>query len=233
MTTFCFLGENCSVFDRHSKTPGISLRNPLCEGCRNRARRELNLLRYDYVDLSQLIAKSDRLSEAKISRPKPESSPTIDLAVFTLRSEIAESVDAAALALRHHLGSPEFCLQMREGYALSDAIHYLDPRVDDLALLPASAQVWVGEEYAWLSGAELLVRFGALHRRSRRVCGVDPATIAVPGVCPFCAVPSLRRYDDDPERYWCAACHMNLGREQYYAAQRMQFAPVTPAAEAR
>lgn len=222
---FCILAENCSVFDRNTKTSGLSRHNPLCEGCRNRSKRELNLLRYDYVDLSQLIAKSGGLSEAKISRPKPESSPTVDLSILTLRSEIWGTAAWAENALRTHLGMLRVPTKVREGYGLSDAVFYLEPRVDALARMPAVD----GD----LSGAELLLMLGELHRRARRVCGLDPRTIQVPGWCPSCSVPSLRRHDDDPERVWCAACNLQLAKEDYYAAQRMQFAPVTPASEAR
>jgi hypothetical protein len=223
--TFCVLGENCSVFDRAAKTPGISRFNPLCEGCRNRAKRELNQLRYDYVDLSQLIPKKDGQTEAKIARPKPESSPTIDVAVYTLRSDIAWQVTGAEVRLRVHLGDRSLPGDpRREGYSLDASIRYLEPRVQDLARLPP-LEDWGGPEY--------LVLFGELHRRSRRVCGLDPRTVSVPGFCPSCSVPSLRRHDDDPERIWCARCQGQLSREDYFAAQRMQFAPVTPSAEPR
>lgn len=223
--TFCILAENCTVFDRHANTSGLSRHNPLCEGCRNRSKRELNLLRYDYVDLSQLIAKQGGLSEAKISRPKPESSPTVDLSVLTLRSEMTDTAMWAEFRLRTHLGMLHTSAPVREGYGLSQAVYFLEPRVDALARMPAAD--------GHLSGAELLLLVGMLHRRARKVCGLDPRTIQLPGLCPSCSVPSLRRHDDDPERVWCAACNMQLAKEAYYAAQRMQFAPVTPASEAR
>jgi hypothetical protein len=225
--TFCVLGENCSVFDRHTKTSGLSLRSPLCEGCRNRARRELDLLRFDYVDLSQLIAKSDGRSEAKISRPKPESSPTIDLSVFTLRSQIVELARAAETAVRIRQHTPSTASPwVREGFALSSSIAFLYPRVDELALTASVPARW-DDDLGDLDGPQTLYTVGVLHRRARRVCGVDPRTIRVPGLCPSCSAPTLCRHDDDPQRLWCAACHIQLDEQQYYAAQRMQFAPVT------
>lgn len=231
--TFCVLGENCSVFDRHTRTSGISLSNPLCEGCRNRARRELDLLRFDYVDLSQLIAKTDGHSEAKISRPKPESSPTIDLGVFTLRSQIAELARAAEQAVRIRLAMLHSAMRnVREGFALSSAVHFLYPRVDELAKTP-TVPTRFDDDCDDLDGPQTLYLIGVLHRRARRVCGVDPRTVQVPGFCPSCSVPGLRRFNDDPERYWCAACHTQFGQQDYYAAQRMQFAPVTAAQDPR
>lgn len=230
--TFCVLGENCSVFDRLAKTSGLSRHNPLCEGCRNRAQRELNLLRYDYVDLSQLIGKSDGSSDVKISRPKPESSPAIDLAVFTLRSRIAVSCRQAEDALRVMHGFPPISLRMREGYRLADSVFFLSPRVDDLARMPLVLGEW-GDDGAALDGPQVLLLFGFLHRRARRVCGLDPRVVGVPGHCPSCSATALRRHDDDPERVWCGFCQVRLSREDYFAAQRMQFAPVTPSPEVR
>jgi len=225
--TFCVLDQNCSVFDKRTETPGLSNRNPLCEGCRIRSRRELNLLRYDYVDLSQLIARKDGHSEAKIARPKPGSVPPVDVEVFTLRTVIAGAARSAELGLRRFLGMmpvPESVL-VREGYGLSASVSYLEPRVDDVARMGPFVGLWGSEGPSLADGAQVLVLVGVLHRRARKVCGIDPKTIRVPGTCPSCSVPALRRYDDDPERLWCQACKLQLGRQEYQAAQRMLFTP--------
>jgi len=236
--TFCILGENCSVFDRRTETSGLSHRNPLCDGCRNRVRRELNLLRYDYVDLSQLIPKTDARGDARIFRPKPGSSPPLDVQVFTLREQIAGVARCAELALRRHLGMALPSVKVREGYGLSDAVSYLHPRVDDLARMPPFEALWgsqgaVGAVVDKLDGAAVLMLFGALHRQARKMCGLDPRTIRVPGSCPSCSVPALKRLDDDPGRLWCQNCNLQLTRQEYLNAQRMLFAPVTPAPEPR
>src|SRR5215218_7105540 len=207
--TFCILAEDCFVFDRLTSTSGSAYRNSLCEGCRNRAERELNLLRYDYVDLSQIIAKKDGHSETKISRPKPESSPTLDLEVVTLRSQIADVVHDAETAVRVHLHMAYVPLPAREGYLLAGGIAYLSPRVNDLARMPPSAGRW-GVVDEVLDGRQILVLIGALHRRAQRMCGITPRTLTVPGSCPRCRGPSLRRHDGDPEQIWCVTCNMRL-----------------------
>jgi ribosomal protein L37AE/L43A len=223
--TFCLLGENCSVFDRQNECPGISLHNPLCDGCRNRAEAELNLLRYDYVDLSQMVPKTGGHSEVKISRPKPESSPPLDMSVITLRSQLAWVAVQAELHLRVRLGNVlSVSLPVREGFGLDSSVRYLRARVDDLALLPAAAGP-VGEDGVALSGLDLIVMVGRLHRRVRQVIGVDPRTITVPGDCPQCSTPTLRRHDDDTERVWCCRCRLSMSKAEYHRAARMQFAP--------
>lgn len=231
--TFCLLGENCSVFDRVTKTPGLSLHNPLCEGCHSKAKRELNLLRYDYVDLSQLIPKRDVQSEARIARPKPSSKPPIDMAVFTLRSRIAGVCVGVEVVLRQRLGMLHSGpLPAREGYALTAAIRYLEPRICDVARLPAMAGDFCDEGDDF-DGPQIILFFSTLHARARKVCGLEPRTVRVPGFCPSCSVPALQRLDDDEDRLWCSYCSARMSRVEYYAAQRMQFAPVTPDPERR
>jgi ribosomal protein L37AE/L43A len=234
--TFCVLDQNCSVFDRRMETPGISYRNPLCEGCRNRSRRELYLLRYDYVDLSQLIAKRSGVSEAKIARPKPGSVPPIDVEIFTLRSVIASAARSAEDGLRRQLGMVRVpsSVKVREGYGLSDSVGFLHPRVDDVARMGPFVGLWGSEGPSEADGAQVLALFGELHRRARKACGIEPKVIRVPGVCASCSVPALRRYDDNPDRIWCHYCNLQMTAGQYHAAQRMQFAPpVTPGADPR
>lgn len=225
---FCILGENCFVFDRRTETPGISHRESLCEGCREKTRRELNLLRYDYIDLSQMIPKTQKRTDEYSARPKPASAPPIDIAVFTLRSQIVQVAQAAEVAVRISLNVPVMPTQGREGFELSDAVRYLHPHVDDLAALPPVVGAWGedGTESA-LDGLGMLSLLGALHRRARRVCGLDPRIVHVPGGCPACGAYALRRHDDDVDRFWCARCHQGMNQAEYFAAQRMQFAPVT------
>lgn len=195
--------------------------------------RELDLLRFDYVDLSQLVSKKDGHSEVKISRPKPESSPPLDMLVVTLRWDMVWTTRKAEDHLRAHIQDrPRVDLPVREGFSLDCSIRYLSPRVDDLARLPEAAGP-VGEDGMVYSGVDLLRLIGVLHSQARKVCGLDPRTITVPGDCPSCAAPSLRRLDDNPEKIWCVHCHLRLSKDDYYRVQRLQFAPVTPAADPR
>lgn len=228
--TFCVLGANCSVYDRSKKIAGVSLHKQLCEGCRMRAVSELNLLRYDFVDLSQMIPKRDSIPEANIARGKPESSVPFDVAVFALRDEIVWTLTKAEDHLRALLGDDiGVRVPARDGYAIEASVRYLVTRVDELTALSAMYGP-VGEDMENLSGVDLLSRFGSLHRRSRRACGLDAGVVSVPGYCPGCGLTSLRRHDDEPGRIWCARCPQRLGQEGYYAAQRMQFAPSQPPA---
>lgn len=230
--SFCILGENCSVFDRHTDTAGIAHRNPLCEGCYNRSRRELNLLRYDFVDLSQMVPRKGIRGEANIFRPKPESSPPADLTVLTLRDQIFEVVHTAEVALRLHMGLPVRSGRVRDGFGLNASVEFLHPRVDDLARLPTHAGNW-DEGVCELDGCGVLLLFTTLHRRSRRLCGLDARTLRVPGLCPSCGMPALRRHNDDAERFWCAYCQLTMSRDEFFAAQRMVYAAVTAASQHR
>lgn len=224
--TFCVLAEECSVYDRTAQLPGIARSTPLCEGCRRRSESELNLLRYDYVDLSQLIPARDGHSDAKIARPKPASKPTIDLQVFTLRGEIAYALRVTEVALRVYLGDRVPAeLPVREGFAMDNSIRYLQPRVDELAGMPATEAHWrlSGTVTETLSGPEVLLLLGRLHHRARKICGLEPMTITVPGMCPSCSTASLRRKDDDDDKIWCIHCRLVFSKEMYFQSQRMIF----------
>lgn len=223
--TFCILDTNCTVFDRQSRLPGLSYSSPVCQGCRDRTRAELNLLRYDYIDLSQLIPKADGRGEAKIFRPKPESAPPVNMAVLALRGEIAYFVGLVAIVLRQHIGSPQQpALPVREGYALDRDVRWLQEHVDGLAGLGGTRHYWRANELVLeaLSGPELILEFGTLHRRARRLCGLDERTITVPGHCPDCQTPSLRRHADDPEKIWCLHCKKTMSAPEYAQAVRLQ-----------
>src|SRR5215469_15619780 len=142
--TFCVMDVGCSVYDDHSKTPGLSYRNPLCQGCRDHVRSDLNLLRYDYIDLSQLLVPADARNEGKIFRPKPESKPNMNMAAFYLRGDIAWLLNVTYTVLHVHCGTrPTLAVTpVREGYALDHQIRWLRERVDDLADLPAKQAYW-------------------------------------------------------------------------------------------
>lgn len=227
--TFCVVAENCVVFDRATKLPGLSPSHSLCYGCDSSFRRELNCLRYDYVDLSQLIPKADgRNDEANIFRPKPESSPPLAMGPFHLRARIAYLVQVAERTLRDHLGdSAHSPMPCREGFALDQAIRYLSGHVEALSRLPGIWDHWADDDggSVELSGLSVLMLFGRLHKAARVMCGLDSRTITVPGECPTCAVPSLRRVADDADRIWCVHCRATMTSDEYLKRMRMQFAP--------
>lgn len=228
--TFCFAAEECVVFDRVGKIPGLSYRGGLCVGCQDSFSQELNWLRYDYVDLSQLIPKSDsRNDEADIFRPKPESSLPLSMSPFHLRARIAYLMLLTERTLRMWLGDslPSMGLPVREGFALDAAVRYLHSRLDALVGIGGVVDRWEGDGALTkdLSGLEVLLELRRLHRQARVMCGVDSRTITVPGDCPACSVPSLRRSADDADKVWCRHCRMAMTSDDYLRRMRMQFSP--------
>lgn len=214
--TFCALGANCSVWDSRAKLPGITISIPICEGCRNRTLAELQMLRLDYVDLTQMLPPSTSPSQVRISRPKPESMPPINLQVFTLRHTIAHVVLLADDAVRERYG-PALTPPAREGAALDHALRHLGTRVGDLARLTGVEGYWDPsvEPATILDGPGMLLLFGALHRRARVQLGLNAPTLAMPGECPSCRVAALRQRADEPQRIWCQSCKTVLDRRRY------------------
>lgn len=230
---FCVLGDNCVVYDSHTKLAGVAVNSPICRGCHDATRATLNLLRYDYIDLSQLIPKPDTRSDGKIFRPKPESSPPINVAAWTLRGQIAYVVGVVAQVVRREMGCTPRTLNapVREGFALDGDVRFLLERVDTIAMLPGIEHYWLQEsaDVDNLDGPQIIGVLHALHRRARMMCGLDPRTITVPGDCPACETPSLRRPDDDPDRVWCQHCRQKMTAEEYNRAMRLQIpAPRNP-----
>ncbi len=224
--TFCVLGANCSVYDPMQRLAGVTRASPICEGCTNRCEKQLHLLKYDYLDLSQLIPANPAPSEAKIARPKPASRPPMDMNIYVLRGQIAYTLFTAADALAQFLGDtgPGW-RDMREGYAVTVNVSYLHYRVPDLARMPRTERAWdlQTDVVNALSGPEVMVLFSLLHRRARKACGLDAKLITVPGYCPKCNVPSLRRADDNPGKISCAGCRHAMSEQDYLAAQRVVF----------
>lgn len=213
MSGFCVLGAWCSVFDRQAKVAGLSYTRPLCPGCHSRASVEINLLRYDYVDLTNALPLSDRRGEVQIFRPKPESRAPMDLEVFSLRTEIVHAVVRAATVA----GWRSNAAGVREGFALDVAANALKARLDDLAAVGVTEGWWnsrTGLTEA-LSGPQVLMLLGSLHRRARRLTGVDAPILRIPGDCPGCCASALRRREDNPEWIWCASCGAQLTRSRY------------------
>lgn len=223
--TFCGFDKDCVAYDAHIQCPGYSGPQPVCPGCHDRGQRDLNLLRYDYVDLSQLIPQADARNDARIFRPRPESKPPINIHVWQLRADIAYQVMLTARHLREALGSARYHPEpSREGWRLDHDLRYLGDHVLDLAAQPAVEHYWTTDvlEVTSRDGLGMLAALQALHRRARRVCGTDPRTITVPGECSKCSTPSLRRHDDDPGIIWCVHCRHKISGDEYTKMVRMQ-----------
>ncbi len=225
MSSFCIHGPECVVYDRRHNLPGLAYGSELCNGCLFRSESELRALLYDYIDLSQLIPKADgRNNEAQIFRPKPESSPPINQQAYHLRERIAFAATLAHRVLREHAGRVQVLLPVREGRAVHDALRYLHPRVEDLAGLLDPLAHWVDDERPMqVNGPQILLLLGSYHRAARRMLGLDPRTVALPGECPECGMASLRRRQDEPERVWCHRCPARLTGAEYFRAQQLIF----------
>jgi hypothetical protein len=221
MSTFCIMDKRCVVYDKDLGTPGISYAHPACQGCSDDLRTLLNQLRYDAIDLGQLVPKPVTGGKGeRIFRPAPESTPPINVLAYDLRAAIGYTVGLAAVVLRHAEGLPQPPIRkpLGYGYALDRDVKLLGVHVDELMRLPATQHYWDPAEtvLSELDGVGVVLLLRRLHRVARRVCGLDPRTITVPGDCPHCeATATLRRTDFEPQVIWCVRCKRRLDLEGY------------------
>ncbi len=226
--SYCVLGADCSVYDSHFQAPGTTPGQSLCVSCEDSFKRVITSLKFDYIDITQLMVPRDtRTEQLHIFRPKPESSPPWNSAAVNVRDRLAWTVLMAERCLREQLGDAQAARRMpvREGFAVSEALRYLHPRVCELAALSTVLAPWDPDEAqpVPVTGVQVLGVLSSVHRQVRRMCGLDERVIAVPGFCPSCSAPSLRRHSDDPEVLWCGGCPGRLSRQEYLKHQQMIF----------
>jgi hypothetical protein len=226
--TFCIMDAQCTVYDRRQDLPGMTYTEALCQGCRDALRGDLNGLRYDYVDLTQLLPPADNRNDAgKIFSPKPESMAPVNLAAMHLRGDIAWLVGVVALVIRRQK-QPQLrwgpVLPVREGFQLDQDVRYLSERTNDIASMKPLSAYWDAESDTAqeLDGAALVLRLKGLHSRARRMCGTEPRTMTLPGFCATCNTVSLRRHDDNSDAIWCVHCKTRWTAADYGRMVRLQ-----------
>ena len=226
MSSFCRLAEQCENYDRVSHLPGLSLGYNLCDPCLAHSTGDVSALIFDYLDLSQLIARRDGHSESKISRPKPASMPPIDLNIDTLRRQMAVALVDAEMMLRRACGIPvRINLHVRDGFSVQQAVSFLAPRVDALAGVSA-VPGWTDEGDP-PSGVQVLLSLRDLHRTAQRVVGVTDLTISLPGPCPRCHVSALSRRNGSGT-VDCGSCRYAWPWDEYQKHVTLQVTAIPP-----
>lgn len=199
MSRLCVLGADC---DRYQSAPGDTWGFNLCDTCHSHFTNDVASLLYTYLDLCQHIARKDGHSEAKISRPKPASTPPIDLNVHTLRSDVEAALLDAERDLRFAADGPlRDPANVREGFNVQTAVDYVRPRVDALAGLPF--------------GPGHLLRLRSLRLKARTAMGLADLTISLPGFCPKCHVQGGLTRRDGTEAVVCGSCRHAMHWSDY------------------
>lgn len=217
MGIFCIFGESCMGFDADSRTPAPSGPCNLCEPCENEFTLMMKSLVSDYIGLSRMIARANGFYDEKTARPKPASSPPIDLGVDELRSDMVRVVGIWEREVRTYVGLPPRPPgSVRQGYALHEGVKVLWPRVDLMAGLGPTLPTVHLARYrpVALSGKDALFCLRALHWRARSKIGLQPREYRLPGDCPGCSSPLLVRVDGE-DLVRCSACTSVLTYVQY------------------
>lgn len=234
MSALCLLATQCVAFDRRTGVAAETIgRRSLCPDCERVCHSDVALLRYDYVDLSQLIARREGHGDAKIARPKPRSQPPIDLDVDALRTEIAQALWTWEQPVRWAAGlPPRSTSPARDGWRVDNAVAVISPRVELLASLPEIGAYHDGRDapMTWVDGLGGLTRLRELHRYARRHTGLIVANVGLPGECPKCAAHALyRRHGCDDVT--CGNCRSAWEYAEYSRYVRLMIAQ-NPTADA-
>lgn len=221
MSQFCTLGAFCDSRDRKTGRPGESHGYNLCELCAEKALGDVAGLLYDFVDLSQVIARRDGRSDVKISRPKPESIPPIDLAVDTMRSDVEQALLRAEMMVRYADQLPaRDGSNARAGYNVDQAVRIVLPRLELLAGLYLLQPP--------VTGPAVINELRSLHRRARTLLGRNELKVALPGACPKCKVVSSLSRRDGSDTVSCGSCEHRMTRDQYQQAVTLVVTEVVP-----
>lgn len=225
MSRLCRLGPFCDRYNRRTGFPGETGGFNLCETCAVHAVSDIAALLYDFVDLSQIVARHAARSEAKISRPKPESVPPLDMSVVALRDDIEGVLCRAEQELRRlhrlPLRTPR---NARPGYNVDQALAIVLPRLEVLAgLEPLPPDAWPPT-----TGAEMVSVLRQLHRRAHALLGRKDLTVALPGACPAChAMKTLSRRDGS-DTVLCGSCGHAMTWDAYRKSVTLVVTEVVP-----
>lgn len=216
MSRLCTLGGFCNGRDQHKGWPAYSHGYNLCELCAEKTLGDVAALVYDFVDLSQIVARRQGHSDTKISRPKPESVPPIDLAVDTLRSDIERTLLLAEEQVRvtQRLPVRGGTANARAGYNVDQAVKIILPHLDALA--------------GTILGVEVISELQWLHRQARKLLGRIELKVALPGACPKCKVISSLSRRDGSDTVSCGSCEHRMTRDQYQKAVTLVVTEVVP-----
>lgn len=223
---YCEFLNRCAVYDSKLELPGMVGENSICSACIARGRRDVRMLRYDFVDLTQLLVPRDGRGDEGIFRPKPESSLPLDLGVLSLRDDLVQVVGTVERRLRsaNRCALPRYHQAARDGYRLDQGVEYVSEHVPLLASLTDTVIEYdppYGATTSQYDGLGTLTLFRRLHRRVSLISGLVERVRTMPGDCPQCAATALRRVDDS-DVVWCASCSLRMTPAAYLEHVRLQ-----------
>lgn len=216
MNSECAFGADC---ESNPHTAWISTGGKLCRECAANTCRDIGLLVYDYVDLSQRIPKNNRLPETRIARPKPGSTVPLDLRIITVRETIVDQLIHWEARVRLHLREPEPSRQARDGFLVQRAALTVGAHVRLIAGLP--------------DGLDGLRALRITHRRAVKIVARTVRTVPLPAECPDRTCRQRRLSTrEGTQVVTCAGCGGRWSLDDYerYVTLRVREIPTLDAA---
>lgn len=208
----CMFGDDCAepgwLGDDH---------DPMCPSCYRGVAAAIDALPHDYLMLSRDLIKTGGTPDEAIARPKPKSTPPLDLGVDDLMRRLVWTAGIWEFHVRDHLGLQELPMEsMRPGWLLNRAALCLVRHLPDLIRLPPVLAYLDGPDHDPVNrdGIDAALTFVHLHRRALARLGLVEPVFQLPGPCPGCNAPALRRVAGR-EHVWCEQCKRSWPYTEY------------------
>jgi hypothetical protein len=191
----------------------------LCPACERRTEQIVAELPQSVQVLTLSLARTRAPCDGPAPPNKPASVPPINLAIEALRSEIVYTAALWEEIIRESQNlSPRRRGSMRDAVSIRTSVAILSPRTVTLAQLPAVEAYHRGVEAepCQRTGLEGLRRLVDLWDLTHQAAGLARVEIALPGHCPACDAPALRRHQG-ADTVWCECCHGRWPYNEYAA----------------
>jgi len=187
-TLLCANNTDCAEYNPATKLSAATWDAPICADCLRAAERDVPKLLWDYIDLEQELPTS--MSQAMDTQPGGKAEPPIPLraSIEALQAEIAHTLTTWETELRAFCHLTDVRELRRHGAAVQRALLTIQPRLRELARIPATAVYPTGceDEPADVCGWEAIAHLRHLHRLARAALGRTRRVLWVPGHCGQC-----------------------------------------------
>lgn len=224
MNNLCLFADEC---DSYHHGPAFTDGRNLCRECERGTARDIGLLVYDFVDLSQLTPRERTAPEVRIARARAGSQLPLSLRILTVRDNIVDLLTHWERVLATGAVTWRPSEPVRDGYAVQRAVGVVAPQVDRVAGVDLRA--YPDQPTHLDVGVLGLLELRTLHRRAAAYTALTARVVGLPGECPdrTCRARRLTRREGGGT-VSCGRCGGRWAYEDYqrYVTLRVSAIPL-------